>query len=285
MRRIWSQYPAKNAPRTADQISACIGLRRSMQGGRAAKFGGVFHYPWLLLTSTNKRASQGRAFDVVHCHDWPTALVPTYLKALTAETPALAATKSVLTIHNAAHQGVFPKDTLPTIGLSWDDFTAEKIEFYGGINFLKQGIVTADAVTTVSDTYARAIQTDACGEKLEGVLAARGASLLGITNGVDYSVWNPATDPAIAARYDAEDWSNKARCRGALQKEVGLALDPTMPLGSLALPVVSGLDHDSKAQIEAMRAANVSRLLERLGHVPDDLMAQVDAKLRMHLGI
>ncbi len=177
-----------------------------------------------------QRASQGRPFDVVHCHDWPTALVPTYLKQLTGETPALAATKSVLTIHNAAHQGVFPKDTLPTLGIAWDEFTVDKIEFYGGINLLKLGIVTADAVTTVSDTYARAIQTDECGEKLEGVLAARGTSLLGITNGVDYSVWNPATDPQIAARYDAEDWSNKVRCRGALQKEVGLELDPSVPL-------------------------------------------------------
>ncbi len=172
-----------------------------------------------------QRVASGRPADVVHCNDWPTALVPTYLKALVAETPALAATRTVLTIHNVAHQGVYPRATLPTLGLGWEHFTVEGMEFYGGINLLKQGIVTADVVTTVSPTYAREIQTSEHGAKLEGVLAARGDKLVGICNGVDYSVWNPATDPALAGRYDAEDVSNKVRCKGALQKELGLPVD------------------------------------------------------------
>jgi starch synthase len=172
-----------------------------------------------------QRVASGRPADVVHCNDWPTALLPTYLKQLAAETPALAGTRTVLTLHNVAHQGVFPKATLPTLGLGWEHFTVEGIEFYGGINLLKQGIVTADAVTTVSPTYAREIQTAAQGAKLEGVLSAHGDKLVGICNGVDYSVWNPATDPALAGRYDAEDASNKTRCKGALQKELGLAVD------------------------------------------------------------
>ena len=124
-----------------------------------------------------QRAATGRPVDIVHCNDWPTALVPTYLRALAAETPALAATRTVLTIHNVAHQGVFPRDVLPSLGLGWDAFRVDGIEFYGGINLLKQGIVTADAVTTVSPTYAREIQTAEHGAKLDGVLrdARRGA--------------------------------------------------------------------------------------------------------------
>jgi starch synthase len=136
----------------------------------------------------------------------------------------------VLTIHNVRHQGVFPKDALPALGLGWDHFHVDGIEFYGGINLLKQGIVTADAVTTVSSTYAREIQTVEHGARLDGVLRARGEALAGIVNGVDYAVWNPATDPAVAARYDAEDFANKARCKGALQKELGLAIDAQAPL-------------------------------------------------------
>jgi starch synthase len=177
-----------------------------------------------------QRVAGGRAVDIVHCNDWATALVPTYLRGLVAETAALAATRTVLTIHNVAHQGVFPKEDLSTVGLGWDAFRVDGIEFYGKINLLKQGIVTADAVTTVSPTYAREIQTAELGAKLDGVLRERGDALVGITNGVDYAVWNPATDPAIAARYDAEDTTNKARCKGALQKELGLALDAQAPL-------------------------------------------------------
>jgi starch synthase len=177
-----------------------------------------------------QRASTGRPVDIVHCNDWPTALVPSYLKALAAETPALAATRTVLTIHNVRHQGVFPKDALPGLGLGWEHFHVDGIEFYGGINLLKQGIVSADMVTTVSGTYAREIQTAEHGAKLDGVLRARGDALAGIVNGVDYAVWNPATDPAVAARYDAEDFANKGRCKGALQKEVGLAIDAQAPL-------------------------------------------------------
>jgi starch synthase len=173
-----------------------------------------------------QRAASGTPFDIVHCHDWPTALVPTYLRELG---PGLA-TKTVLTIHNLAHQGTFPKDALPTLGLPWEEFKIDGIEFYGGLNVMKLGILTADAVTTVSTTYAREIQTPELGYKLDGVLRDRARSVVGITNGVDYAVWNPSTDSAIAARFDAEDAANKARCKGALQKELGLPIDAAVPL-------------------------------------------------------
>jgi starch synthase len=181
-----------------------------------------------------QRADSGAPFDVVHANDWPSALVAKYMKDLGVKTPV------VLTIHNVAHQGVFPKEELPKIGLSWDDFTVGGIEFYGGINLLKQGIVSADLVTTVSPTYAREIQTEELGARLDGVLRAKGPHVLvgtrqvgrivGIVNGVDYGVWNPATDSNLVARYDAEDPSNKTRCKGALQKELGLPIEPDAPL-------------------------------------------------------
>ncbi|MDB4994933.1 MAG: glgA [Myxococcaceae bacterium] len=180
-----------------------------------------------------QRAAGGNPFDVIVCNDWPAALVPTYLdeiKKSDPNVPALAATRTVLTIHNVAHQGIFPRETLPELGLGWDRFTMDGIEFYGKCNFLKQGIVAADAVTTVSPTYAREIQTDGTGHGLEGVLRARGAAVAGIVNGVDYSVWNPATDPALAARYDAEDATGKLRCRGALLQELGLPVGTDGPI-------------------------------------------------------
>ena len=185
-----------------------------------------------------QRVAGGRTVDVVHCNDWPTALVPTYLRALAAEVPALAAVRTVLTIHNVAHQGVFPKDVLPMLGIGWEAFTVDGVEFYGGINLLKQGILTADVLTTVSPTYARQIQSPEYGAGLDGVLRSHGEALLGITNGVDYAVWNPATDAALVARYDAEDTTNKARCKGALQKEVGLPLDAHAPLATFVGRIV-----------------------------------------------
>jgi starch synthase len=170
-----------------------------------------------------QRSGDGAPFDVVHANDWPTALVSKYMKDLGVTTP------TVLTIHNVAHQGVFPKEALRAIGLTREDFTSEGVELDGSINFLKQGIVSADTVTTVSGTYAQEIQSAEHGERLDGVLRAKGR-VLGIVNGIDYGVWNPATDSNIAARFDAEDTSNKARCKGALKKELGFALEPDLPI-------------------------------------------------------
>jgi starch synthase len=224
-----------------------------------------------------QRVATGLPVDVVHCNDWPSALVPTYLRALAVETPAVAAIKTILTIHNVAHQGVFPKDTLPTLGLGWEHFHVDGIEFYGGINLLKQGIVTADVVTTVSPTYARQIQTPELGAKLDGVLRARGEGLVGIVNGVDYAVWNPATDAAIAVRYDAEDIANKARCKGALQRELGLALDAEVPLVALVGRMVEqkGTDLVIAAAPRLLRATDAQLVLA--GDGEPRLIAEAEA--------
>jgi starch synthase len=177
-----------------------------------------------------QRAIAGSPFDIVHLHDWPAALAAPFLKEAALTTSELSRTRSVLTLHNLAHQGTFPREALPDTGLAWDHFRVEGIEFYGNINVLKYGIITADAVTTVSENYAREIQTAERGERLDGVLRGRTSALIGITNGIDYAVWNPATDPALAARYDAEGLLNRVRCRGALQQELGLSIDPVAPI-------------------------------------------------------
>jgi starch synthase len=172
-----------------------------------------------------QRARAGTPFDVVHAHDWPTAMVPYLLR----ERP-VDRTRSVLTIHNLSHQGLFPVAALADFGLGPAHFTPDHLEFYGQVNLLKGGLIAADAVTTVSTTYAREILTPELGERLDGVLRARKDKVLGIVNGIDYAVWNPMTDPALAARYDAEDAANKGRCKSALLNELGLGLAPERPL-------------------------------------------------------
>ncbi len=168
-------------------------------------------------------AARTPAPTVVHAHDWPTALCPYFLRGRAGRP------RTVLTLHNLAHQGVVPKEKTPALGISWDDFRIEGAEFYGKTNILKLGVVSADVVTTVSETYAREILGPA-GMGLEGVLGARKADLHGITNGIDESVWNPATDVHLVARYDANDATNKARSKGALLAELGLDVAAERPL-------------------------------------------------------
>ena len=170
-----------------------------------------------------QRVAGGRAVDVVHCNDWPTALVPAYLKQLAAETPALESTRTVLTIHNISHQGRLGRSQLAALGFDPAGAGSDS-------SFLRSGIENATAVTTVSPTYAREVVTVEHGAGLDGALRARSRPVVGILNGVEYSVWNPATDSAIAVRYDGADFTNKARCKTALQKELGLPIDPGSPL-------------------------------------------------------
>ena len=176
-----------------------------------------------------QRAQAGSPFDVVHVHDWSSALVPVYLREL-EKNAGTRPTPVVLTIHNLAHQGLFPREILPTIGLGEELFTPDLLEFWGKANFLKAGIVTASKLTTVSPTYGREIQTKERGHGLEGVLAMRSRDLTGITNGIDYATWNPASDAALVARYDAEDSSNKERCKTAVMRELGFSVAAPGPL-------------------------------------------------------
>jgi starch synthase len=160
--------------------------------------------------------------DVVHANDWQCGLIPVYLETLYRDLPAYTDVATVFTVHNLAYQGVFWHYDLPMTGLGWDLFTPAGIEFYGHLSLLKGGLVFADILTTVSPTYAREIQTPEFGERMDGILRERSADLVGILNGLDVAVWNPATDPEIAKRFDRDDPGGKAACTAALREELGL---------------------------------------------------------------
>ncbi len=175
--------------------------------------------------STVLPCCQALAFkpDVIHCHDWQASLVPVYLRHRWAGS-ALAGAKTLLTIHNLAYQGLFPKEKFPALGLDWSLFAIHGLEFYDQINLLKGGIVFADAITTVSRGYSKEIQTAEFGYGLEGVLQSRAEALFGIVNGVDYQDWNPATDRLIPANYTPEDLSGKIKDKMALMAAYNLDL-------------------------------------------------------------
>jgi starch synthase len=155
--------------------------------------------------------------DVVHCHDWQAGLVPAYNRLHLLDLHA-----TVMTVHNLAYQGQFPAHVLPEVGLPWDVFKPDGIEFYGKVNFLKSGLVWSDRVTTVSPTYAAEVLHAEHGAGLDGVLRARGGDFVGILNGADYAVWDPRHDAHIAAPFGPDDLEGKAACRAALLDEVGL---------------------------------------------------------------
>ena len=167
---------------------------------------------------------QGWKPDLVHAHDWPTALAPAYLALGECHRP-----RTVLTIHNLAYQGVFPAELLAPLGLPSASFHPDGVEFYGKLGFLKAGLVYADRVTTVSPTYAREILGPA-GDGLEGVLMRRNGRLRGIINGVDPEVWNPATDPLLPLPFGPEDLPTRAGAKLLLQRELGLREAPEVPL-------------------------------------------------------
>jgi starch synthase len=165
--------------------------------------------------------------DVVHSHDWHAALTSAYLAFGPARGRRVA---SVYTVHNLAYQGVFAPVHFFDLGLPTSAFSVNGLEFHGQLSFMKAGLYYADHITTVSPTYAQEIQTPAQGCGLDGLLRARAYDLSGILNAVDESVWNPATDAAISHRFDAKKTAGKARCKAALQQELGLALQPDAPL-------------------------------------------------------
>ena len=160
--------------------------------------------------------------DIVHCHDWQAALIPLYLKTVYSKDPFFAGVKSVMTIHNLGYQGIFPPEALSLAGLGPELFTPEGVEFYGNVNFLKAGLVSADMITTVSPTYAREILEPENGFGLDGVLRSRSERLRGILNGIDEKEWDPATDKALPSNFWAMDLSGKTECRKKLVSECGL---------------------------------------------------------------
>ena len=186
-------------------------------------------FAFLARAALDYAARRGSGPDIVHAHDWQAGLVPVYLKTLYASHPVLGGTPSVFTIHNLAYQGLYEPDWLPRLDLGWEQFTIDRLEFYGRISLLKGGLVDADAITTVSPRYAQEIRTPAFGFGFDGILRARAAAVTGILNGIDAREWDPARDPFLPAPFSAEDLSGKRAAKAAVLQRYGL------PAGEAAL--------------------------------------------------
>jgi starch synthase len=166
--------------------------------------------------------------DVVHAHDWQAGLAPAYLHYGGGARPG-----TVMTVHNLAFQGQFPGVTCDDVGLPWHAWSIDGVESYGSIGYLKAGLQLADRITTVSPTYAAEIRTPEGGMGLDGLLRHRAHVLSGILNGIDDAVWNPSTDPYLAAHYDAAHRAPRAANRDALRARMGLDATPEAPLFAL----------------------------------------------------
>jgi starch synthase len=168
--------------------------------------------------------------DIFHAHDWQAGMVATYLRENFATDPTFFGAKCILTIHNLGYQGNFPPAALADLGLSRSLFHPAGLEFWGEVSFLKAGIVWSDAITTVSPTYAREIQTPEYGAGMDGILRDRAEKITGILNGGDYNEWNPEKDPHLVAPYSARDLAGKRAAKKALLEEMGLPVNEARPL-------------------------------------------------------
>ncbi|MDY6863969.1 MAG: glycogen synthase GlgA [Thermodesulfobacteriota bacterium] len=184
--------------------------------------------------------------DLIHCNDWQTGLIPALIKGPYHNNPFIREIPAVFTIHNLGYQGIFPSEKLSVTGLLKEKFFhPEGIEFWKKISLLKAGIIYSEAITTVSPTYAKEIQTSEYGMGMDGILHHRRAFLYGILNGVDYKLWNPETDTHIPAHYSLENIGGKAQCKESLIKEMGLKLSlKTRPVLGMTtrLDTQKGLD-------------------------------------------
>lgn len=184
------------------------------------------HRRFAFLSVGALQAAQVLGFipDIVHLNDWQTGLAPVALKRGFAGTE-LSRARSVFTIHNLAYQGWFHKGVMDDLGLPWDLFNVNGLEFHDQVNFMKAGLAFADALTTVSRRYAEEIQTYEGGNGLDGLLRARRQDLYGILNGIDYGEWNPETDRFLPAHFRADDLEGKWECKRALLERFGLPRD------------------------------------------------------------
>jgi starch synthase len=211
-------------------------------------------------------------YDVIHCNDWPTALAPMFTKV-----PAL------LTIHNLAFQGNFERAWLERLGIGQQYFSTDQLEFHGRVSFLKGGLVHAGALTTVSPTYAREIQTAEFGCGMDGLLRHRSGVLSGILNGIDTDEWNPAADGHLAANYDALSLEKKAVNKNALQERLNLERDSGIPL----IGFVGRLTHQKGVDLIAAAIAELAALpaqIALLGKGDRELEGALNAAAARHPG-
>jgi starch synthase len=181
---------------------------------------------------------------LLHTHDWHTALAPVYLRTRFINDERYRRVKAVLSVHNAGFQGVFPATSMADLGLPAALFNWRQLEWYGRVNFLKGGLVFADAVTTVSPTHAHELRTAAGGFGLDGVFVSLRDRFVGIANGIDQTLWDPATDVLLPANFSVDGLHGKIECREALQREMGLRPTDEMPIVAMSARLVAqkGLD-------------------------------------------
>jgi starch synthase len=168
--------------------------------------------------------------DIIHCNDWQAALVPVYRKTIYSNDPFFKDSATVMTIHNVGYQGVFHKDNIFWTQLGWDIFNVNGLEFYDQVNFLKGGILFADAVTTVSRKYADELQSPDFGYNLADVFRRISGRLYGIMNGIDLERWDPSKDDALPSRYSVNNLGGKQKCRLELQRRMNISSGPDTPL-------------------------------------------------------
>ena len=168
--------------------------------------------------------------DIIHCNDWQTGLVPVYLKTLYKDDDFFKNTKTVFTIHNLAYTGSFEKSEWNKTLLDKSLFSIEGLEYYGKFSLLKGGLVFSDAITAVSPTYAKEVQTKEYGCGMEGILSERNKDLYGVLNGIDYNLWDPKTDKDLYENYSAKDINGKFINKEHLLKDLGMNITPEKPL-------------------------------------------------------
>jgi starch synthase len=218
----------------------------------ATRYGLLSRVAALLGSAANPLPWQAQ---LIHCHDWQTALAPAYLEYLGG-----ARARTLVTVHNLAFQGLFAAATLAELGLPPRAWQIDGVEYHGYLSFLKAGLQHADWITSVSPTYASEIQTDAEGMGLAGLLRWRSTQLSGILNGIDDEIWNPATDPQLPAHYAAGNLTGKAANKLALQRRMGLAEDSRMPL----LGIISRLTEQKGLDLLPPLAAEIAALPAQL---------------------
>ena len=190
--------------------------------------------------------------DVMHCHDWQSALVPVLLRTQYANDPNVRSIPVVFTIHNIAYQGLFTYSAMRRIGLPDQLFTIDGLEFFGNVNYLKGGVLFADYLTTVSRRYAKEIQTPEYGANLDGVIRSRADRLVGILNGADYSIWSPEADTFIAQNYSIHNLEGKKACKRNLLEVFGLpAENIEKPLIGIVSRFVNQKGFDLVAEVAA----------------------------------
>ncbi|MBP2652716.1 MAG: glgA 3 [Firmicutes bacterium] len=202
--------------------------------------------------------------EIIHCHDWQTAVLPVLLKAHYSHLPEYRRLRTITTIHNLQYQGIFDREVVGDIlGLSEDYyFTGERLEFYGAANFLKAGIVFADAITTVSETYAWEITTYEGGKQLDGVLRSRQADVYGILNGIDDTYYDPEHDDYIISPYSWASIERKAENKLRLQERLNLPVDPKIPVVGIASRLVAAKGLDLIAGVlEELMALNMELVI------------------------